>query len=162
MAKASSEAYDLSLFEVKSPDLHTVKSPEKEKKEAQRAQKAEKKAKRGARLRTGAILLVFVGLMVGMVISRIQLTELNDKITDAQEQLGILQSETSRLTNEIASNTSAESVDAYAQANGMSQAESYQIEYITVDGGDRIEVSESEPQNVFEQIGAAIFGWGAE
>ena len=94
-----------------------------------------------------------------MIVSRVQLTELNDQITAGQEELSILKSETSRLSNELSSKTSAQSVDAYAAENGMEKVEAYQIEYITVDGGDKIEVSDPAPEGVFESIGAAIAGW---
>jgi len=68
-------------------------------------------------------------------------------------------SETSRLTNELSAKTSAESVDAFAKENGMEKIESHQIEYITVDGGDKIEVSDPAPDGIFETIGALIAGW---
>jgi len=41
----------------------------------------------------------------------------------------------------------------------MEKVESYQIEYITVDGGDKIEVSDPAPTGMIETIGAAIAGW---
>ncbi len=157
MGKGSSEAYDLSLFETKEPQLHAVKSPQRE---AMREQKRERAQKRKQHAAVALVVAAVAVLMILMVVSRIQLTELNGRIAEAQDQLAILQSENSRLSNELAAKTSAESVDAYAEANGMSAAESYQIEYITVDGGDQVAVSEDGTSSVFDAIGAAIFGKG--
>ncbi len=156
MAKGSSEAYDLSLFESGRPHLRAVKSPEKA---AQKHEKQERSRRRLHLLYNGVIVALLLAAVAMMIISRVQLTELNDQISDGQEQLEILRSETSRLSNEISSKTSAQSVDAYAQENGMEKVKSYQIEYITVDSGDQIEVSDPAPQGIFESIGAAIAGW---
>lgn len=156
MAKASSTAYDLSLFEASEPRLRAVKSPEKT------AAMQARKLRRDRRFRiitTGLIVVLMAVTLIMMIVSRVQLTELNDQITAGQEELAILKSETSRLNNELSAKTSAESVDAYAKENGMEKVESYQIEYITVDGGDKIEVSDPAPDGIFETIGAAIAGW---
>lgn len=156
MAKATSNAYDLSMFEATEPRLRAVKSPEKT--EAMQKRKA-RRERRFRYITTGIIVVLMAVTLIMMIISRVQLTELNDQITAGQEELAILQSETSRLSNELSAKTSAQSVDAYAKENGMEKVESYQIEYITVDGGDKIEVSDPAPDGIFETIGAAIAGW---
>lgn len=156
MARVSSEAYDLSLFETTSPRLRAVNSPRKT------AEITERKARRERRFRTIsniAITALFIVALVMMIVSRVQLTDLNHQITASREELSILQSETSRMTNELSAKTSAQSVDEYAAQNGMEKVESYQIEYITVEGGDKIEVYDPAPDGIFETIGAAIAGW---
>ncbi len=155
MARGSSEAYDLSLFETQ-PQLRAVKTPE------ETAKLQEKKDRRGRWMRTVsniAIAGLLVAVFAMMIVSRVQLTELNDKISSGRETLAILNSETSRLTNDLSAKTSAESVDAYAKEHGMEKLESHQIEYITVDGGDKIEVSDPAPDGFFESIGALIADW---
>lgn len=155
MAKGTSEAYDFSLFEPQ-PQLHAVKSPEK----AIKIQ--EREDRRNRRKRTMSIVLIatlLVTVFALLIVSRVQLTELSDQISTSRDELAILQSETSRLTNELSAKTSAESVDIYARENGMEKIESHQIEYITVDGGDKIEVSDPAPDGFFETIGAMIAGW---
>ncbi len=156
MAKVTSTAYDLSLVEATEPRLRAVKSPEKTKAMQDRKQRRDRRFRL---ITTGIIVVLMAVTLVMMIVSRVQLTELNDQITAGQEQLDILKSETSRLSNELSSKTSAQSVDAYAKENGMQKIESYQIEYITVDGGDKIEVSDPAPDGIFETIGAAIAGW---
>lgn len=156
MAKGSSEAYDLSLFETGEPRLRAVNSPERTAAMQERTKRRERRLKAISNVLIAALFVAAVALMI---VNRVQLTELNDQITASQEELSILQSETSRLTNELSAKTSAESVDAYAAENGMDKVESYQIEYITVDGGDKIEVSDPAPEGIFETIGAVIAGW---
>ncbi|MBQ3094243.1 MAG: hypothetical protein IJC52_03630 [Clostridia bacterium] len=155
MAKHSA-AYDLSLFETSEPQLQAVHSPK------ETAAIKERKTRQARIMRTISnmvIIAILLAAVVMMIVSRVQLTELNDQITAGQEELSILKSETSRLSNELSAKTSAQSVDAYAAENGMEKVEAYQIEYITVDGGDKIEVSDPAPEGVFESIGAAIAGW---
>ncbi len=155
MARGSSEAYDLSLFETR-PRLRAVNSPEKT---AEIQERKERRARKGRLAYNIVVAALLVTVFALMIVSRVQLTELNDRISTSREELAILQSETSRLTNELSAKTSAESVDAYAHANGMEKIESHQIEYITVDGGDKIEVSDPAPEGIFETIGAMIAGW---
>lgn len=156
MAKGTSEAYDLSLFEPTEPRLRAVKAPERAAAMQQRKERREKRFRAASNVVIAALMTAALALMI---VNRVQLTELNDQITASKEELSILQSETSRLTNELSSKTSAQSVDEYAAENGMDKVESYQIEYITVDGGDKIEVSDPEPDGIFETIGAVIAGW---
>ncbi|MBE6763050.1 MAG: hypothetical protein E7553_01640 [Ruminococcaceae bacterium] len=155
MARGSSEAYDLSLFETQ-PRLRAVNSPEKT---AEMQEKKERRARNGRLASNIIISVLLVAVFALMIVSRVQLTELNDQISASREELAILRSETSRLTNELSAKTSAESVDAYADEHGMEKIESHQIEYITVDGGDKIEVSDPAPDGIFETIGALIAGW---
>ena len=155
MARGSSEAYDLSLFETQ-PRLRAVNSPEKT---AEMQEKKERRVRNGRLASNIIISVLLVAVFALMIVSRVQLTELNDQISASREELAILRSETSRLTNELSAKTSAESVDAYADEHGMEKIESHQIEYITVDGGDKIEVSDPAPDGIFETIGALIAGW---
>ena len=155
MARGSSEAYDLSLFESR-PRLRAVKTPE------ETAKQQEKKDRQSRVARTVSnivIAVLLVAVVAMMIVSRVQLTELNDQISASENQLEILKSENTRLTNELSAKTSAESVDAFANEYGMEKIESYQIEYITVDGGDKIEVSDPAPDGIFETIGAMLAGW---
>ena len=153
MARNTSEAYDLSLFETRTPQLRAVKTEEHEKSEQKKRHNV-----RSRRVVGRAFLaLVFVALLAMMIISRVQLTEMNDQILDRQEQLAVLKSETSRLSNERSSKTSAQSIEEYAAENGMEKVGSYQIQYITVDGGDQIEVADPASGGLIDVI-ASWFG----
>ena len=97
-----------------------------------------------------------------MIFNRVQITETNDQIIQMQEQLDILESENIRLENELAAQISAEQVDEYAAAHGMQKVDSYQVQYITVDAGDKLTVADDGEQGFFETIAAGIsdfFHW---
>lgn len=127
MATYGSEAYDLSMYEPKA------------KIRALPGKKATKADKRRARLQkllntvvtaavAGAVLLV-IGFMIS---SQVRLTELNSAISRAESSLGEAVGETKRLESELAAQTSAQSVEEYAESEGLRQVESGQIDYITV------------------------------
>lgn len=148
-----SEAYDLSLFEPKEDKVVELKPNKK-------AEKAEKKRlKVQSVLNTVTTLFVAVAAVAvigSMITTRVQLTELNSVMSEKQTELEELQSEYNQLSAQLASKTSAQSVDAYAQEQGMQKAEAGQIEYITVDGGDKVELPQEDNQSWWEKIGSSI------
>lgn len=144
-----SEAYDLSLFESRKGDIVALKPNKKQQKEQQR------RARMQAFFNVVAVALVAVAMVtvVGLMIAgRVQLTEMNTEVNQLKEQLSSLQSETVTLKNDLATKTSAESVEAYVEANGMQKTESYQIRYISVQSGDRIEKPAQENQPWYQSL----------
>lgn len=156
------EAYDLSLFEERpARSLKVVKPSAKARREARRHQRIQTVLNTAVTLLVVTAVCAVVGLMI---FNRVKITEINDQIIQKQEELGILQSENIRLSNELAAQTSAEQVDAYAEANGMQKIEGYQLQYITVDAGDRLEVADNGEKGFFESVAAGIgdfFNWVA-
>lgn len=145
-----SEAYDLSLFEKKTPKLVALKPNKK-------ALKAEKrKARIQSFLNAAAVALstlVIVGVLALMLTNRAQLTELNRQISTKEEELQTLQDEYKSIANDLASKTSAQEVEKYAtEVLGMQKAESGQIQYITVNGEDIAEVTGDNGTSWLEQI----------
>ena len=157
-----SEAYDLSLFEERpARSLKVVKPSKKAVKEQRRHRRIQAFVNGAVTILVAVVVCAVVGIMI---YDRVQITEINDQILQKQEELGILESEEIRLSNELASQTSAEQVDAYASENGMQKIDSYQLHYITVDAGDRLEVADDGEQDFFESIAAGIgnfFNWVA-
>ncbi|MBQ1211729.1 MAG: hypothetical protein IIX68_08005 [Clostridia bacterium] len=127
MATYGSEAYDLSIYEPKA------------KIKALPGKKATKAEKRRARLQkllntvataaVAGIVLLVIGFMIS---SQVRLTELNSAIGHAETALDEAIGETKRLESELAAQTSAQSVEEYAESAGLRQVESGQIDYITV------------------------------
>ena len=156
-----SEAYDLSLFEERPARLKVVKPSKKAIKEQRRRRRVQSVINTAVTMLVVTAVCAVVGLMI---FNRVQITEINDQIIQKQEELDILESETIRLSNELASQTSAEQVDAYAAANGMQKIDSYQVQYITVDAGDKLEVMDDGEKGLFETVAAGItdfFHWVA-
>lgn len=127
MAQYGSEAYDLSMYE---PKAKITALPSK------KASKAEKRRVRLQKflstvvtvLVSGSVLLV----IAFMISSQVRLTEMNSAISEAETALSEAIGETKRLESELAAQTSAQSVEEYAESVGLRQIESGQIDYITV------------------------------
>lgn len=149
-----SEAYDLSLFEERpARALRVVKPSKKALKEQRRRQRWQTVINTVTTLLVATVVCAVIGLMI---FNRVKITEINDQILQKQEELGILQSETIRLSNQLAAQTSAEQVDAYAAANGMQKIDVYQLRYITVEAGDKLEVADNDEMDFFESVAAGI------
>ena len=133
------EAYDLSLFEPKEPKLVELKPNKKLQKVQSRRTKLQTFLNTAMTLSAAVVAVVIMG---SMITTRVQLTELNNVINQKQAELEDMQAEYKQLNAALAAKMSAQSVDAYAQENGMQKTEPGQIEYITVDGGDKVEVPE--------------------
>ncbi|MBR3290407.1 MAG: hypothetical protein IKI63_06505 [Clostridia bacterium] len=150
-----SAAYDLSLFETKKAPVVALK-PNK---------KVKRQEKRRSRIQT-ILNVCAIGLAVGvvlvvfsmMIVSRVRLTEMNETLSELQENLGVLQSENIRLNTELCGIASAEKVEAYAEEHGLQKTEFHQIEYFTVDGGDRIEAPGASSGGFLTSIWNAITG----
>lgn len=153
------EAYDLSLFEERPARLKVMKPTKKAIREQRRRQRVQSVLNVAVTMLVVTAVCAVVGLMI---FDRVKITEINDEIIQKQETLDILESETIRLSNELAAQTSAEQVDAYAAANGMQKIDSYQLQYITVEAGDKLEVADNGEQGLFETVAAGItdfFHW---
>ncbi len=90
-------------------------------------------------LSVAAVLLCFVGMVI---YSRVQLDEISRDITQTQKELSVLESENTRLEMKLNSMVSLNKVDDYAQnVLGMVKQEGYQVEYLDLEGTDKVLVS---------------------
>ncbi len=131
-------AYDLSLFESKKAKLVALKPNKKEQKRNGRHEKLQSILNASAVVLIAVVALAVIGLRITF---GVQLTELNSRISEAETRLSELQSEQVRLESELASKTSIANVNEYALENGMTLADSNQINYITVSGTDTVTVA---------------------
>lgn len=148
-----SEAYDLSLFEPKEDKIIKLKPNKKLEKVQKRRLKLQSLLNTAVTLFIAAMLVTVIG---SMITTRVQLTEQNKIISQKQKELEELESEYKQLSAELAAKTSAQSVDAYAEKQGMQKVDPSQIQYITVDGGDKVELADDSTQSWWEKIGTAI------
>ncbi len=152
-----SEAYDLSLFEPREPKLVALKPNKKAIKEAKRRTRIQSFLNTTLTLLSAAAVVAVVGLMIA---SRIRLTEMNSEISRKQAELNQVISETKRLESELASRTSAQSVEAYAKENGMQKMEPGQVAYITVEPMDTESGENSQEETGFwESVWNTIVGF---
>ncbi len=134
---ADNLAYDLSLFENRE-------------RKAKPAPKQLPKVLPQSRLRIGLMAFgrICAGIFVGLVLcagiySRVALTEAVADIGVAKAKLEQLQNENTRLNVQLDSKVSIKSIEQYAAGTlGLSRAEKYQINYITLSGDDKIETNQ--------------------
>ena len=154
------EAYDLSLFEPKPAKIVELKPNKKLIKAQKKKAKIQSILNTMATLSVAALTVTVLGLMLA---SRIRMTELDSAINAREDQLVVLQSEETRLSDELARKVSAKSVEEYAQNTlGMQKIESYQVEYISVESGDKVELAAEDNGSILESIGSAISNFFAQ
>ncbi len=152
MANYGSEAYDLSLFEPKSAKITHL--PGKKATKAERRQAKLQKFFNSA----AAVLVAFSVMLILslMITSQVRLTETNSAISQVEARLNETIGETKRLESELASQTSAQSVEAYAESVGLRQMESGQIDYITVTPATE---AAAQPAGFWVSLWNTLTGW---
>lgn len=145
-------AYDLELFSPRRPHLVEMEGSKK------KAEDTRRRTRRQSFLNL-VVYLVVAALAIGLVgyfiTCNVRLTELNKELIAKQAELSALQSEEVRLRSEVAGETSAEKVDRFVQANGMSPLNSNQVYYIEAEEQDQVSLPE-EDGNWFQQAWNAI------
>ena len=153
------EAYDISLFEseaVSEEEADGKRQHQKnQQKEIQQAQ--QKQELRGMIIRWSVMGAVAVFMIVQIIIGQVQLTELNQNISNESKALEEKQSLYIQSKMKVEAKYSSDIVEKNAQSQlGMSRADSYQKEYISLEEGDKAEIVEKEGENIFEIIAEAI------
>ncbi len=164
-------AYDLRLFEeeeiasTESPsktEIENEQNPEKKNTASDSRQKHHKRIRRRKSnfLKiSGAVVLAFaIVLVVSLIIhGQVQLTELNQQITNAQKTLEEKQSLYTQLEMKVDASISTSVVEDYAQNTlQMSKVENSQKEFVSLSQGDKVEISQEQEKGLFETIGDAI------
>ncbi len=145
-------AYDLELFSPRRPHLVEMEGSKKKEEDTRRRTRRQS-------LLNLVVYLVIAAIAIGLVgyfiTCNVRLTELNKDLIAKQAELNALQSEEVRLRSEVAGQTSAEKVDRFVQANGMSPLNSNQVYYIEAEEQDQVSLPE-ESGNWLEQAWNAI------
>ena len=145
-------AYDLELFSPRRPHLVEMEGSKKKEEDTRRRTRRQS-------LLNLVVYLVIAAIAIGLVgyfiTCNVRLTELNKDLIAKQAELNALQSEEVRLRSEVAGQTSAEKVDQFVQANGMSPLNSNQVYYIEAEEQDQVSLPE-ESGNWLEQAWNAI------
>ena len=152
---SSNNAYDISVFEddnLENQDLHkknkVVKIPKK------KIEQAKRRKRNPLKLTVGFLFSAVVVAVVGMIIySQVQLTELNQKISEAQETLENRQSEYTQMQMNVDAKYTTSIIEEYAQDKlGMTKANSSQKEFVDLSSGDKAKVIEKEDKSIFDTI----------
>lgn len=152
---SSNNAYDISVFEdenLENQDLHkknkVIKIPKK------KIEQAKRRKRNPLKLTVGFLFSAVVVAVVGMIIySQVQLTELNQKISEAQETLANSQSEYTQMQMNVDAKYTTSIIEEYAQDKlGMTKANSSQKEFVDLSSGDKAKVVEKEDKSIFDTI----------
>lgn len=152
---SSNNAYDISVFEdenLENQDLHkknkVVKIPKK------KFEQAKRRKRNPLKLTVGFLFSAVVVAVVGMIIySQVQLTELNQKISEAQETLENSQSEYTQMQMNVDAKYTTSIIEEYAQDKlGMTKANNSQKEFVDLSSGDKAKVVEKEGKSIFDTI----------
>lgn len=152
---SSNNAYDISVFEdenLENQDLHkknkVVKIPKK------KIEQAKRRKRNPLKLTVSFLFSAVVVAVVGMIIySQVQLTELNQKISEAQETLENSQSEYTQMQMNVDAKYTTSIIEEYAHDKlGMTKANSSQKEFVDLSSGDKAKVVEKEDKSIFDTI----------
>ena len=145
-------AYDLELFSPRRPHLVEMEGSKKKAEDTRRRTRRQSFLNLVVYL---AIAALAIGLVGYFITCNVRLTELNKELIAKQAELSALQSEEVRLRSEVAGETSAEKVDRFVQANGMSPLNSNQVYYIQAEEEDQVSLPE-ENGNWLQQAWNAV------
>lgn len=152
---SSNNAYDISVFEdenLENQDLHkknkVIKIPKK------KIEQAKRRKRNPLKLTVSFLFSAVVVAVVGMIIySQVQLTELNQKISEAQETLENSQSEYTQMQMNVDAKYTTSIIEEYAQDKlGMTKANSSQKEFVDLSSGDKAKIVEKEDKSIFDTI----------
>lgn len=165
-------AYDLSLFDEETsygsaaPKRDHADAPEKSpsgarKKKAKVVQLPEEELQK-IRLRrhnpikialSTVCALVISAIIGAIIVGQVQLTELNQQVIDAQAKLEDTQSIYIQNQMKVEANLSNAEIEEYVQEKlGMTKASNAQKEFVTLESGDKAEVSSQREENIFTKF----------
>ena len=150
-------AYDLSLFE--EDEAYVLAKAESQYNIIDIEQERRKRIAPGNKTNPlTAFVAVSVSALVILAVSAIihgqaQLTELNQQISDAQNDLTELESYYTQMEMKVENKLGPSVIEEYAKnVLGMSKTESCQKEFISLSDGDKAEVAKEKERGFFERI----------
>lgn len=100
---------------------------------------------------------IIASLLVMLIYSNITLTELSDQVSTQRSEYEILKSESRRMMVELEGTVSLRNIEESAVATmGMAPVEPYQVEYVDLGGGDKIEVVSSKIDPLLTKLKAVV------
>ena len=143
-------AYDLSMYE----SLLEPK-PQKEEKVNQQAKTVKIKNKKAFKTALNVLsIAVIVSMIIGIIYTNSQITEITTNISDVQSEITELESEKAYLEFTLESRMSLNEIEDYAvNMLGMVKMDSTQVEYIEIESENKVEFSEG---NLGDKIEEAV------
>lgn len=114
--------------------------------------KAETRRSRAAALRITVIAAVVFFALGLHIYCQVQVNELDQQLTDINQQIAVLESDNTRRNMELNANVSLDKVDEYARNElGMVKISDYQVNYVKLSDQDAVEVSGGKTHSDFAQ-----------
>ncbi len=159
-----SSAYDLSLFDTAAKDLE--KANKKKKKIPPKVVKMPQEEIHKIRFRKhnpvkvigGALgVIAIASVIITIIMGQVQLTELNQQIISAQNELSNQQSVYTQTQMAVQSKLSTSGIQEYAEDKlGMTKATNSQKEFVELSKGDKAEITQETNDDFLSQISNAI------
>lgn len=166
MAYEKTAAYDLSLFDTSAEETIKVKKKKQKEKNNSNVVTLPQEELHKIRFRKHNPFKVFVGsavvcaitaVVIAIIMGQVQLTELNQQIITAQNELSNQQSVYTQTQMAVQSNLSTSEIQKYAEEQlGMTKASNAQKEFIELSDGDKAEITQDTKGDIFSQIANAI------
>lgn len=136
----STEAYDLSMYEVPVQPVKRVQSAPAPKSKA----KSERALQIARNRRIFACAVLVVAFLSMVLYQNVSTIELGNEIQTQNDLYAALQDENSYLNGKLTAKTVQE-VDSYAAAQGLCKVQSYQVSYIRLNDSDVAVRTEAAP-----------------
>lgn len=150
-----SVAYDFELFEEKKqsyqPELKVVEG-----------QNNSKRVHRLQVIKATMGVILVVAVMATIVYNRSILTEVSHQVVTETAALQTAQNEGKRLSAKLESKMSTQNMEEKVLGLGLSELEDYQVKYVQLSSGDKLQVSKDavkETPEILQKIGSACRGF---
>jgi hypothetical protein len=157
-----SVAYDYSLFAPRDKEK-IVEMPKKARaqqvkqiKKASSAKAFEIKSKALSTVSRLFVAAVILSIACLMIFTKVQITETYDKITSADKQLLILESEKIRLNMALENKISYKNIEVAARELGMQKKEKFQVNYINISKEDKGEIIKTSKDDVLSTLSDVV------
>ena len=145
----STEAYDLSMYEV--PAAPVKRQPELVPPKKAKTQ-SKKAAQRSAMRRLTACAVLVVVFLALVLYQNVSTIELGNEIQTQNDLYAALQDEHSYLSGKLTART-AQEVDSYAAGQGLCKVQGYQTTYIRLNQADAVTRTQAAPSgSLLEQL----------
>jgi len=142
-------AYDLSMYE-----SLLEQKPEKQQKPQQQAKTVKLKNKKAFRTALSVLsIAVVVSMIIGIIYTNSQITEITTNISQVQNDITELESEKAYLEFTLESRMSLSEIEDYAvNVLGMVKMDSTQVEYIEIESENKVELSGDNIGDRIEEV----------
>lgn len=104
--------------------------------------RAESKRSTAKAIKIMCICSLLFAIVAFQIYEQVRVDELDRELKSVNSDIAVLDSENTRLNMQLDAIISLDKVDRYAQDTlGMVKVENYQISYVDISGGDKVEVS---------------------